>query len=283
MKHGKLFAVSFLLATLLGTADVEARECVTHQPDAETTARMFDMSLSIRNALDALSPDVKVVILARGGQDLSRFELIYSHLAFALRDSDGQWRVVHELNVCKTDHSDLYREGLVNFVGESVLRADVLVVVPQMTLRDRLQKLLASEDDTARLLHEPRYSLVAYPFSTRYQNSNQWVLEMLAAAMMPAHDRPVSRDEVQIWLRKAGYTPSTLHIKLHERLAARIWVDNANTVDHPTSERLSGDYSVVTVDSVVNFMRSAEWLDRVFTVTRSQSGTGKLANGDINE
>jgi hypothetical protein len=204
MNHGKLFAIAFLLATFIGPADVWARECVTRQPDAETTARMFDVALSIRNALDALSPDVKVVMLARGGQDLSRFGLVYSHLAFALRDSDGQCRVVHELNVCKTDQSDLYREGLVNFVGESILRADVLVVVPQMTLQGRLQKLLASEEDTARLLHESRYSLVAYPFSTRYQNSNQWVLEMLAAAMMPAHDRPVSRNEVQIWLRKAG-------------------------------------------------------------------------------
>lgn len=272
MRYRELIAL-FLLFALQGFA--HARECATRYPSVETTANMFDMALSIRNALDELSPRADVVLLARGGQDLSSFGLIYSHLAFAVREDDGRWRVVHELNICKTDHSDLYREGLVNFVGESVLRADVLVVVPRASLQQRLKQLLASTDDTARALHEPRYSLVAYPFSTRYQNSNQWVLEMLAAAAMPSSGRSVSRGEAKSWLKEKEYAPSTLHIKLHERLAARLWIGNANTVDHPASERLSGDYSVVTVDSVVDFMKAEDWVDQVFTVNRPE---GRLVN-----
>jgi hypothetical protein len=270
MKRGLLFLFVCLFINVWHAPEVAARECATRHPEVETTARMFDMALSIRNALDGFSPQADVVMLARGGQDLTRFGLVYSHLAFAFRDANGHWRVAHELNECKTDHSDLYREGLVNFVGESVLRADVLVIVPHADLQRRLKELLTSDGSPVRALHEPSYSLVAYPFSTRYQNSNQWVLEVLAVAAMPSSSGAISRKEVQDWLKDKGYVPSTLHIKVHERIAARLWVSNANTVDHPASERLSGNYSVVTVDSVVDFMKKESWVDQIFTVGRPE-------------
>ncbi|WP_313905458.1 DUF2145 domain-containing protein [Xanthomonas prunicola] len=41
--------------------------------------------------LDAL-PDPRVVVLARGGQGLSRYGLKHSHMAFAMRDDDGIYR-----------------------------------------------------------------------------------------------------------------------------------------------------------------------------------------------
>jgi hypothetical protein len=34
-------------------------------------------------------------------------------------------------------------------------------------------------------VYHPGYNMVAYPWSTAYQNSNQWLLEMLAAAWAP--------------------------------------------------------------------------------------------------
>lgn len=242
---------------------------------------MFDAAQDLRRSLDAVLPQAGVVMLARGGQDLSRFGLTYSHLAFAMRDRQGNWRVTHELNHCKSDRSDLYREGLVNFVGESVLRADVLALVPRADVQARLEEMLIGADAGARKLHESRYNLVAYPLSTEYQNSNQWVLEVLVASSMPNPQPAPSRKQVQARLREMGYRPSKLHIKLHERLAARFGIDNATTVDHPASERLSGDYSVVTVDSVVDFMRAQRWLDREFTVPRpvSQDGEGNPRHG----
>lgn len=255
-----------------------ARECVNRYPAPETMALTFDMAQNLRRSLDEMQPQADVVLLARGGQDLSRFGLVYSHLAFALRDDQGQWRVVHELNRCKTGRSDLYREGLVNFIGEGVLRADVLVLVPKVDLQVRLrQLLLASANGATQRLHEPRYSLVAYPFSTEYQNSNQWVLEVLASAAMPGPPS-TDRKQAQAWLRTAGYQPASLHIKLQERLAARFGIDNATTTDHPASERLTGDYSVVTVDSVADFMRAKRWLAQELVVPRVTGATGSATN-----
>ncbi len=72
---------------------------------------MLDVAWTTAERLDAL-PDVDVVIAARGGQDLSRYGLRHSHLAFLLREDDGRWRAMHLLNRCKTDSSQLYHEGL---------------------------------------------------------------------------------------------------------------------------------------------------------------------------
>jgi hypothetical protein len=244
-----------------------ANACEPRYPAPATMARMFDMALKLEEALDAVRPSADVVLVARGGQDLGRFGLTYSHLAFAVRGVDGRWGVLHELNRCKTDHSDLYREGLVNFVGKSVLRADISVIIPAPMIQARLRRYVTGSGTVARQLHEPEYSMLAYPFSTRFQNSNQWVLEVTAAAMMPEADR-YDRAVVQSWLRENGYEPGILHIKWRERVAARLFIENIATIDHPARERLSGDYRAVTVDSIVAFLQGQGVVTSSFTVSR---------------
>jgi hypothetical protein len=248
---------------MLGSAGATAAEtCPPRYPSARALAAMFDQAERLEQALEALKPESDIVLLARGGQDLSRFGLRHSHLAFALREADGHWRVVHELNRCKTDQSSLYREGLANFIGESALASSVRVGVFEARLRERLKALLAPPAATAHGLHEPRYSAIAYPFATRFQNSNQWVLEVLAAAAMPESAQATAPDRAQAqqWLRQSGYQPSKLPLKLRERIGARFFVDSANTIDHPVGERVSGNYSVVTVESVFDFLQAENLL-----------------------
>lgn len=119
-------AIMLFLATLPA---IGAPTCIPHYPTPATLAAMFDLARSTQQALDRLD-GARVVLLARGGQDLSRYGLKHSHLAFALREDDGNWRVKHLLNHCKSDTSELYREGLSNFIGESALHADLRVGVP---------------------------------------------------------------------------------------------------------------------------------------------------------
>ncbi|RBA92827.1 DUF2145 domain-containing protein [Xanthomonas oryzae pv. oryzae] len=240
-------------------------------------AAMFDMATSTAQALDAL-PDAKVVLLARGGQDLSRYGLKHSHLAFAVRDDDGSWRVRHLLNRCKSDASQLYQGCLSNFIGESALRSDLRVGVPTQALQQRLHALLSGSGDLAHRLHETRYSIVAYPFSTDYQNSNQWVLEVLAAAMA-ADAQPVAtiagRRNAQAWLRTARYHPSTLHLALSQRIGARFVAANAAVTDHPVGERVSGNYSVVTVESVLDVLHQLDAVDKELSIARAAPTPGE--------
>ncbi|RBE89611.1 DUF2145 domain-containing protein, partial [Xanthomonas oryzae pv. oryzae] len=213
-----------------------------------------------------------------GGQDLSRYGLKHSHLAFAVRDDDGSWRVRHLLNRCKSDASQLYQGCLSNFIGESALRSDLRVGVPTQALQQRLHALLSGSGDLAHRLHETRYSIVAYPFSTDYQNSNQWVLEVLAAAMA-ADAQPVAtiagRRNAQAWLRTARYHPSNLHLALSQRIGARFVAANAAVTDHPVGERVSGNYSVVTVESVLDVLHQRDAVDKELSIARAAPTPGE--------
>jgi hypothetical protein len=252
-----------LCAALLASAGIAQAEpqCVERYPTPAALASMFDVALATTERLDALE-DVDVVLIARGGQDLSKYGLRHSHVAFLLREDDGQWRAVHLLNPCKAADSQLFREGVATFIGETSAHTDLRIGVPSPALRTALKAMLTKPAIQARALHEARYSVVAYPFSTEYQNSNQWVLEVLAAALAQIEDDTliVNRTQVQAWLKQHQYRPSTLHIGVAKRLGARFFVPNAAVTDHPASERISGNYSVVTVESVFDFVQQQKGL-----------------------
>ncbi len=254
---------ALLCGLLLGTAALAHAEpqCVERYPTPAALASMFDVALATTDALDALD-GVDVVLVARGGQDLSKYGLRHSHVAFLLREDDGQWRAVHLLNPCKTADSHLFREGVATFIGETSAHTDLRIGVPTTALRATLKTMLTQPAIQARALHEARYSVVAYPFSTEYQNSNQWILEVLAAALAQNEDGTliVNRTQAQAWLKQHKYRPSTLHIGVAKRLGARFFVPNAAVTDHPAGERISGNYSVVTVESVFDFVQQQKGL-----------------------
>ncbi|XUP36810.1 DUF2145 domain-containing protein (plasmid) [Xanthomonas axonopodis pv. vasculorum] len=277
MGHTRRRAIALLVLAALPLAAIAAApRCVPRYPTPQATAAMFDLAGSTAQALDAL-PDAKVVLLARGGQDLSRYGLKHSHLAFAMRDDDGIWRVRHLLNRCKSDASQLYVEGLSNFVGKSAVSHDLRVGVLKPAVQQRLQALLSDSGELAHRLHETRYSMVAYPFSTDYQNSNQWVLEVLAAALAADAQPPTvigDRRAAQAWLQAARYHPSILHLDLKQRVGARFVATNATTTDHPVGERVSGNYSVVTVESVFDFLHQRDALAQELSIPPATATTG---------
>ncbi|MGA6538201.1 DUF2145 domain-containing protein [Stenotrophomonas sp. NPDC101269] len=260
---------TLLCAMLMGAAAIAQAEpaCVERYPTPAALASMFDVALTTTEQLDALD-GVDVVLVARGGQDLSRYGLRHSHVAFLVREDDGQWRAVHLLNPCKTAQSHLFREGVATFIGETSSHTDLRIGVPTPALRDALKAMLTQPAIQARALHEARYSVVAYPFRTEYQNSNQWVLEVLGAAMAQVDEGTliVNRTQAQAWLQRHRYTPSTLHIGVAKRLGARFFVPNAAVTDHPASERISGNYSVVTVESIFDFLQQRSSLQQELSV-----------------
>ena len=102
-------------------------------------------------------------------------------------------------------------------------------------------------------LDAPAYNMVAYPWSDRYQQSNQWALETLALAEDPA---AATRERAQAWLRLHGYEPTTLRLSVFKRLGARLVSANVAFDDHPNEKRFSDRIETVTVDSVFR------WLER---------------------
>src|SRR6187399_177948 len=131
-------------------------------------AHATETALATQRVLDAR--DAPVALIARVGQDLSRFGLEYSHVAFVLRDhADGRWTVLHLLNQCGTDRSGIFSEGLVNFYLDDLVSEQTAIVWLEPALARRLAHVLAGGEPLR--LHQSRYSAIARADSLEFQNS----------------------------------------------------------------------------------------------------------------
>lgn len=247
------FICCWLLPAAAGTA------CSEKAQSPETVQKAFQLAVKTRAALEATG--AQVALVARVGQDLSQYNLRFSHMAFVWRDHpQGKWFVIHELNQCGTADSALYNEGLANFFFDDMFAWDALIITPSADLQEKIVERLKNPQQLESM-HQARYNMVAYPFSTQYQNSNQWVLEILADAMRNAkqsHTNQSMRAQSQTWLKENGYKPSMLHIMTLQRLAGRMFKANVAFDDHPNADRFAGKIEVVSVDSVAEFMQKRD-------------------------
>lgn len=219
--------LSLLLLNLALVTPVAAGQTCTEKALTPDVARKaLTMALKTRDQLD--NSGANLVLLGRVGSDLSKYGLRYSHLGIIWREHPkGRWLVVHLLNQCGTASSTLYDEGLGNFFLDDMFTFEALLIIP--------------------------YSLIASPWATLYQNSNQWPLELVAAALA-TDDTVHDRSQAQQWLKEHDYVPTALPISSLERLGARVFSANVQFDDHSSEERRKGRYNAVTVESVRQFI-----------------------------
>ncbi len=238
------------------------RSCDSPHPlKTSTMERGLRLAQQTAQALDASGAEV--VVLARAGQDLSKYGLRYSHLGFAYQTPDGQgghvWRVLHKLNQCGTAASSIYRQGLGEFFMDDLWRFEAAWVVPTPDVQTKLIGVLNDERRAIQMHHKP-YSLVSYAWGQRYQQSNQWAVETLAMALEDDTNKPdgtVGRAQVQHWMQSHGYQPTVLHIGALTRLGGRMGSANIAFDDHPSAQRFSDQIATVTVDSIFEWMTRA--------------------------
>ena len=272
-----------LAITLAAHADA-GQTCDTTPPDTASMTRALGLAERVQRSLDASG--AQVVIIARAGQDLTKYGLNWSHLAFAYRDDTpppqpyanpattilgtygsaataalppqpaarGSWRVAHKLNQCGTAQAAIFRQGLAEFFLDTPFRYEAAYVVPNPEVQAALMQVLT---DDKRLVqwHTPAYSVVAYPWSTKYQQSNQWALETLAGSLDPAAS---TRERAQAWLQLHDYQPTVLHIDALTRLGGRMTRANVAFDDHPNAKRFSDHIETVTVESMFAWMQRTQ-------------------------
>lgn len=240
------------------TAAHAGHPCKPPQPlAAQTVARSMALAERVASSLDAeyRRTGTQVVLLGRAGQDLTAYGLRYSHLGWAYKSSAGPWRVLHKLNHCGTAVGKLYRQGLGEFFLDELWRYEAVWATPTPAIQQQLLPLLQDNARASVLQHAP-YSLVSYVWGQRYQQSNQWAIETLAAALEPRTIR--TRDQAQAWLQFKGYTPTTLQIGTFRRLGALAASAHISFDDHPQRQRLAGRIDTVTADSVLAWMQRTQ-------------------------
>lgn len=257
----RLLALAALAAA--ATLAQAGRPCEHRPPDAAAMQQGMTLAVATARALDASG--AQVLLLARAGQDLGKYGLRWSHLGFAYREqANGKpvWRVLHKLNHCGTAEAALYRQGLGEFFLDQPHRYEAAFVALSPALQARLLPLLRDNQRAARV-NEPRYNMVAYPWSTTYQQSNQWALETLALAAegvdesLPAG--VASRRQAQAWLVRQDWRPTTLKLGTLTRLGARATSANVAFDDHPDERRFANRIDTITVDSIFDWLPRAGW------------------------
>lgn len=249
-----MIAAVLAAGMLLATAAHAGRSCEQKKPSVHTVESGLALAERTRAALEAGGHEV--VLLARAGQDLTKYGLHYSHLGFAYRHPDGKgghvWRVLHKLNHCGTADAAIYRQGLGEFFLDDLWRYEAAFSPLAPEVQRRLLAVLRDDRQSAKMHHKP-YSIVSYAWGRTYQQSNQWAIETLAAAMSPAVR---TRSQAQAWLELQDYRPASLRLGALTRLGGRISAANVAFDDHPFEKRFSDRIETVTADSAF------DWLER---------------------
>lgn len=238
----------------------------------------------IKNELE--NSGQSLALIARSGLDLTRFGMRYSHAGISLKlSANAPWSVRQLYYECEEDRPKIFDQGISGFLlgtSDPSIGYISLLFLPQ----DRsgpLEQAALDNRQALRLLGSI-YSANAYPFAQRYQNCNQWVMEMIAATWgrLLEHDTDTGngndtgkgngngtgtgigatsagtslRVHAQAWLQSHAYAPAVFDVgnRLLMWLGSMIpWV---HSDDHPSPDLEQAIYRVSMPASIELFVRA---------------------------
>jgi hypothetical protein len=228
--------------------------------DAAQKDKLFRFGAAIKAELDRSGR--RVALVARSGLDLARFGIRYSHAGFSLQASPGApWAVRQLYYACDEQQPRIFDQGMLAFVLG--MNAPDIGYVSALLLPEAEGAPIEAavlDNGLALQLLGASYSANAYPFSLQYQNCNQWVVEVLAAARGRLHeaDAPADslRSRAQAWLQAQGYEPSVVDVGWRPLMWATAFVPWLHNDDHPAADRAQKIYRVSMPAAIDGFMQA---------------------------
>ena len=257
----RALAVGLALAAGLATSPAQAGVSASSQGlcesatplDAVHKDRRLRLVARLRQVLEDSGRSVALV--ARSGLDLARFGQRYSHAGVSLRDSPNTpWSVRQLYYACDEAQPRIFDQGLAGFLlaADAQPDAHVTLLLLPAEASDALAEAALARRRALDLL-APRYSANAHAFSTRYQNCNQWVAELLATAWAPG-GTVGTRAQAQHWLRAQGYEPHRFEGSALTYWLAR-FVPLLHHDDHPAEDQAASVFRVSMPVSLEAFVR----------------------------
>jgi hypothetical protein len=188
-----------------------------------------------------------VAVIARSGLNLRWFGVRYSHAGVALRDGrDSPWSVRQLYYACEDERPRLFDEGLAAFLFATE-DPDHGFVSALLLPRQAEAALLALAQDDGRALALQRgtYAANAHPYSLRFQNCNQWLVELLALSWSGTADAgPDPRATAQRWLREQHYQGSVFALGWSFLTRLTAFTPHLTRADHPPEDLAQGLFRV---------------------------------------
>lgn len=263
--NGLVLKAVLTCLVLAGSTDLRAggREDPNRSP--EVAAAGFDRLIRIAALIekDLNTYDSSAVLLGRSSSGTERFGQEFGHAAFAMHSASGRWVVRHLYLAEKTDRAtvpEISEVGFGNYLFDSGYFDEgyVFALVLPPPWGERL-RAAASNDALVLTLLNPDYSAIAHPYSTKYQNCNQWALEVTAAALADESTPIANRTQAQEWLKQQGYQPTTLNINPLMKFAVRTWAAARHMTfpedDHPPEAVAAGRYQITFPNSLAKFVQ----------------------------
>ncbi len=213
-KAALLAGLAALLAGAWTTSEATAlRFC--DQPAEQTAAekdRILRFGAVVKSQLEQSGH--RLALISRSGLDLRRFGVRYSHSGVSLRASaETPWSVRQLYFACDERRPKVFDQGMSGFLfglDDPAIGYVSLVLLPGDA--EAALERAALDNRRALQLLGSQYSANAYPFSQLYQNCNQWLIEMLAAAWGLPEETEGLRGKAQAWLQDRGYRPTVFEL-----------------------------------------------------------------------
>lgn len=205
----------------------------------------------------------RVALLARKGRPQSEMPegMAFTHTAFAvyseITTADGRKVPGYALynlyqQEKQRDVSDLvvdYPAGF--FAGAAELEAGI--VIPTPALQQRLLAVIASP--TYARLHDPRYSVIANPFTLGRQNCTEFVLDVIQAAISRTDD--IKKIKAQ---EKASFAAQKVRVNLLKLLFGSLFRAEVSMSDQP------GEPVTATFETIGHYLMRHDKGAEVLTV-----------------
>ncbi len=256
-------------------------------------SKLLRFSEVVKAELEASGQSMALV--ARSGLNLARFGIRYSHAGISLHASQNTpWSVRQLYYACDEQKPRIFDQGMAGFVlgtdNAAVGYVSAVLLPPEAA---KTFEIAALDNRQALALLHPIYSPNAYAYGLRYQNCNQWVVELLATVLgklgvaheagqeratsvmpdlplaltqgsiqaltqdaAPMSEPSPARARAQAWLRQQGYLPSIVEVGSRLLMWAGAFVPLVRSDDHPEEDLAQTRYQVTMPASIEGFVQA---------------------------
>jgi hypothetical protein len=183
----------------------------------------------------AASQGARAFIIARRGRPIEDMPegIRFTHTAIAIYSSiqlnngeTAKGYAIHNLyqDADEQDESHLVTDYPVDFFW-SAYALEAGLIIPSVTVQQALISMYS--EDRAKLLHNPRYSVVANPFNSERQNCTEYTLDVLNAAVYSTTDIAQLKANA-----KAYFTPQKVNMSRAKLGLASMFSDGVTLSDH---------------------------------------------------
>ena len=219
-------------------------------------AKKVERALAIEGA--------RVAIVARMGRPLSEMPegMHFTHVAFAVysnitvaNGTSVPGYAIYNLyqKDDKPNVSELVQDFPVDFfAGVAQLEAGILI--PSQELQQRLLEVIASPTYTS--LHEPRYSLIANPYTLGRQNCTEFVLDIVNAAIYQTSDIKIIKANTKAYFKAQPVNVSPIKLMLGSMFSSEV-----------TTSDQKGRAVTATFEKISDYLQRYDQGAKVLTLT----------------